>query len=384
MGLVYLAERADGEYRKQVAVKLIRSGFGLAEVRDRFRNERQILAALEHPNIARLLDGGMTDEGLGVGHAGLPYLVMEYVEGEPLDRYCDREELSIQGRVRLFCSVCAAVEYAHQHHVVHRDLKPSNILVAERRGSTGPEPTVKLLDFGIAKLLDESAIDGSAAHRTRTGVRLMTPEYASPEQIRGERVSPASDVYALGVVLYELLTGRRPYALEARTRRRCSGRSSRPSRRGRARRCPGAAVHAGDGDAPPSDPRTPSDRRGLTVREHRRLLLGDLDAVVLRALRKEPERRYASVEALRQDLERYLEGRPVSASTGASADRARRRGGHPEAGAAEADGAGPRRELRERLQATLGGAYTLERELGGGGMSRVFVAEDSDSAAAWS
>ena len=200
LGAVYLAARADDEYRKEVAIKLVRRGLDTEDILRRFRNERQILAQLDHPNIARLIDGGTTDEGL-------PYFVMEYVNGEPIGAYCDAHSLSTTERLNLFRKVCAAVTYAHQNLVIHRDLKPSNILVA----SDG-EP--KLLDFGIAKLLGQ---DEEALAQTMAGQRVMTPEYASPEQVKGEKITTASDVYSLGVLLYELLTGRRPYRLKTRT-----------------------------------------------------------------------------------------------------------------------------------------------------------------------
>src|SRR5690606_25102516 len=195
MGVVYLAERADEEFEKRVALKVVKRGMDTDEVLRRFRHERQILASLEHPNIARLLDGGATSDGR-------PYLVMEHVEGEPIDAYCDRRRLGIRERLELFRAVCDAVQHAHQRLVVHRDIKPSNILV-----TAAGEP--KLLDFGIAKLLDDSSPD--ATPHTRTGLRLLTPEYASPEQVRGAPVTTASDVYALGIVLYRLLSGRPPY-----------------------------------------------------------------------------------------------------------------------------------------------------------------------------
>jgi eukaryotic-like serine/threonine-protein kinase len=191
MGEVYRAGRADGQYEKEVAIKLVRGGYDTASVLERFRHERQILASLDHPNIARLLDGGTTDEGI-------PYLVMELIEGTPIDQYCDAQKLNVTERLRLFSQVCAAVQYAHQRLVIHRDIKPGNILVTK-------EGVPKLLDFGIAKILDP------AASSETTVASPMTPEYASPEQIRGEPITTATDVYSLGVVLYQLLTGRSPY-----------------------------------------------------------------------------------------------------------------------------------------------------------------------------
>ncbi|MEZ4455326.1 MAG: serine/threonine-protein kinase [Gemmatimonadales bacterium] len=259
MGAVYLAERSDGQYEKQVAVKLVRPGPDLGGMAQRFRQERQILASLEHPGIARLLDGGVTD-------AGVPYLVMEYVEGQPIDRYADANRLDTTARLTLFDRVAEVVEYAHRRLVIHRDLKPGNILVTENG-------EVKLLDFGIAKLLDEG--DGPEPV-TRTGAVLATPEYASPEQIRGRPVSTATDVYALGVLLYELLSGRRPYRATSATPHEL-------------------AVEICD-TIPP--------RPGLGA---------DLDAIVLTALAKEPEHRYGSVELFRDDLARFRDGFPVRA-----------------------------------------------------------------------
>jgi len=197
MGEVYRAVRADGQYEKEVAVKLVRGGFDTAAVLERFRHERQILASLDHPNIARLYDGGTTEDGL-------PYLVMELIEGTPIDEYCEAHGLSTNERLKLFTQVCAAVQYAHQRLVIHRDIKPSNILVTE-------DGVPKLLDFGIAKILD------SSAGAETTLVRAMTPEYASPEQVRGEPITTATDVYSLGVVLYRLLTGKSPYPETTRT-----------------------------------------------------------------------------------------------------------------------------------------------------------------------
>jgi eukaryotic-like serine/threonine-protein kinase len=197
MGEVYRAGRADGQYEKEVAIKLVRGGYDTAAVLERFRHERQILASLDHPNIARLLDGGTTDEGI-------PYLVMELIEGTPIDQYCNAQHLTVTERLQLFLQVCSAVQYAHQRLVIHRDIKPGNILVTQ-------EGVPKLLDFGIAKILDPL----SSSETTVAGP--MTPEYASPEQIRNEPITTATDVYSLGVVLYKLVTGRSPYPATTRT-----------------------------------------------------------------------------------------------------------------------------------------------------------------------
>ena len=298
MGVVYLAERADGRFEQQVAVKLVGQGLHDEHLLHRFRAEQQILAALQHPNIARLYDGGVTD-------SGVPYLVMEYVEGLPIDQYCDTHQLSTEQRLTLFRTVCAVVQYAHQNLVVHRDLKPSNILVT----TTG---RVKLLDFGIAKLLDEDAAD--TAPLTRTGMRVMTPEYASPEQVRGKPVTTASDVYALGVILYELLTGRRPYHVRGLTpseveRVVCEQEPNNPST------AISQAVEAAPGNAtaPPGTPEAISQARSTQLDRLRRSLKGDLDNIVLKALRKEPGRRYASVEQFAEDIRRYLTRLPVTA-----------------------------------------------------------------------
>jgi non-specific serine/threonine protein kinase/serine/threonine-protein kinase len=268
MGVVYHGVRADDAFRKRVAIKLVKRGMDSAFVVQRFRAEREILASLDHPHIARLMDAGTAPDGR-------PYFVMEFVDGRPIDRYCQETRLDVRGRVLLFRRVCAAVAYAHQNLVVHRDLKPGNILIV-------PDGTPKLLDFGVAKLLDPTAPGESTA----TGHALMTPEYASPEQVRGERVTTATDVYSLGVLLYELLAGRKPYRLTSRHSQEllrvvCLEQPARPS-----------------ASAP---------------RELRRALAGDLDNIVLMALRKEPERRYASVEQLSDDLSRHLERRPVRA-----------------------------------------------------------------------
>ncbi|MCA9284013.1 MAG: serine/threonine protein kinase, partial [Phycisphaerales bacterium] len=201
MGVVYLAQREDGPIRRPVAVKVMRAGLEATEVAQRFERERQVLAALDHPNIARLLDAGSTADGQ-------PYFVMEFVEGQSLDQYCDERRLTVSERLKIFRQVCAAVHHAHQNLVVHRDIKPRNILVTT-------DGTPKLLDFGIAKLLNVSMAPAMDLH-TETGVRLMTPEYASPEQVRGQSVTTAADVYSLGVVLFELLTGHRPFRLKTR------------------------------------------------------------------------------------------------------------------------------------------------------------------------
>ncbi len=214
MGEVYRASRVDGQYDKQVAIKLVRVGLDSPFLVERFRHERQILASLDHPNIARLHDGGTTEDGV-------PYLVMELIEGIPIDQYCEQHNLGTTGRLQLFTQVCAAVQYAHQRLVIHRDIKPSNILVTE-------EGIPKLLDFGIAKIIDP------AGGAETTMVRPMTPEYASPEQIRGEPITTATDVYSLGVVLYRLLTGKSPYPTNTRTPHElaqliCQAEPARPS-----------------------------------------------------------------------------------------------------------------------------------------------------------
>ena len=299
MAVVYLGERADQNYRKQVAIKMVKPGIGSEQVLQRFLNERQTLAALDHSNIVKLLDGGSSEDGS-------PYLVMEYVEGLPIDQYCDLNKLCIDDRLRLFREVCSAVQYAHEKLVIHRDLKPSNILISK----TG-EP--RLLDFGIAKLLNPECFQTALV--TRTDWRPMTPEYASPEQIRGQSVTTATDVYSLGIVLFELLTGHRPYrsanqSLLEMERLVCEGEPERPS----------AVINrkeekvSSDGDERIAiTPEGVSNQRGLLLAELQRRLHGDLDTIVMKALRKEPERRYGSIAELSQDLERYLTGRPVRA-----------------------------------------------------------------------
>jgi len=296
MGEVYRAVRADGQYTKEVAIKLVRGGLDSGLVRDRFRNERQILASLDHPNIARLVDGGTTDDGV-------PYLVMELIEGERIDLYCDVRKLSTTERLQLFRQVCGAVHYAHQRLVIHRDIKPSNILVTK-------DGVPKLLDFGIAKLLDP----GSDAQSTLG--QAMTPDYASPEQIRGESITTSTDVYSLGVVLYVLLTGRSPYPGETRSplqlaRAVCETDPSRPST---AVLKPPAASGGNENEAEQPTPEQMSSSREGSPAKLRRRLAGDLDNIVLKALRKEQQRRYASAEQFAEDIRRHLDGRPVTAT----------------------------------------------------------------------
>ncbi len=280
LGAVYLAARSDDEYRKEVAIKLVRRGLDTEDILRRFRNERQILAQLDHPNIARLIDGGTTEDGL-------PYFVMEYVNGEPIGAYCDANGLTIAERLNLFRKVCAGVTYAHQNLVIHRDLKPSNILVAS-------DGAPKLLDFGIAKLL---TAENELFTQTLPALRVMTAEYASPEQIKGDKITTASDVYSLGVLLYELLTDQRPYRLKTRTAEEIA-----------------RAVTD-------QEPERPSTAWGASLKlaSHRNLksratsLGGDLDNIVLMAMRKEPARRYTSVGQFSEDIRRHLAGLPVLA-----------------------------------------------------------------------
>ena len=310
MGAVYAAERADDQFQQRVAVKLIRWDADTTEGRRRFHVERQILANLQHPNIARLFDGGVTDEGV-------PYLVMEYVNGQPLTEYCRAHSPSVEERLELFRTVCDAVHYAHRNFVVHRDLKATNILVTD-------DGTVKLLDFGIAKLLAVGSDDQDAnpfpvavPPRTRTGMQLLTPECAAPEQIRGEAITTATDVYQLGVLLYELLTGRAPYRITTRVRHEIERAilEDTPER-------PSTAVTQtdegtdGDGSPTPSATWTPDANgrvRLMNARQLRRRLAGDLDVICLKALKKDPERRYPDVDALADDVARHLSGRPVRA-----------------------------------------------------------------------
>lgn len=297
MGTVYEALRADEEFRKRAAIKVVKRGMDTDFVLRRFRKERRILAALDHPNIASLFDGGTTDDGL-------PYFVMEYIEGRPLYHHCDANQLSIAERLQLFVSICDAVHYAHQKQVIHRDIKPSNVLVTA-------DGMPKLLDFGIAKLLNPDMVGDITHDSTATTMRLMTPEYASPEQVQGSPTSPTTDVYSLGVLLYELLTGHRPYRLLNRAPHEI------------------ARVICEEVPAPPSficarhyDLSTDSEattlqqvhsKRRATTDSLRRMFRGDLDTIVMRTLRKEPKSRYQTAKQLRDDITRYLEGKPISA-----------------------------------------------------------------------
>ncbi len=287
MGEVYEAVRDDGKFQRRVAVKFVRSALSRGEMIRRFEAERSLLASLQHTNIAQLVDAGTDDDAM-------PYLIMEFVDGKRIDEYCDEHQLSITERLRLFQAVCSAVRFAHQHLVVHRDIKPGNILVAA-------DGTPKLLDFGIAKLLSE---DGTPDERTRTGLGFLTPDYASPEQLRGEPATTVSDVYALGMLLYKLLTGQKPYEFH----------SALPFDMSRT--------------ILDTEPTRPSDKpiaiaaAGSSADRIRRTLNGDIDAIALMALRKEPERRYQSVQDLSDDIGRYLSHRPVAARKGEARYRA--------------------------------------------------------------
>ncbi|MEM7354117.1 MAG: serine/threonine-protein kinase [Acidobacteriota bacterium] len=298
MGTVFLAARDDDTFHRQVAIKVIQAGLGSVAVARRFHSERRILANLDHPYIARLFDGGTTPDGR-------PYFVMEYVDGIPIDDYCDEHRLTVDDRLRLFSKVCTAVSYAHQNLVVHRDLKPSNILI-----TASGEP--KLLDFGIAKVLQPESF-GLPIEKTQTGLRPMTPRYASPEQVKGEAIGTASDTYALGVLLYELLINRSPYRLESGLPHEvewaiCEQEPVRPSSElGRARLDQEIGVVAAKRHSRPA--------------ELVRRLRGDLDHIVGKALRKDPQDRYGSVEQLAEDLQRHLLSLPVVARRGSFAYR---------------------------------------------------------------
>ena len=273
MGTVFLGERDDAQFTMRAAIKLIKRGMDSEAVLERFRHERQILAGLEHPNIARLLDGGTSSDGL-------PYFVMEYVDGLPVDEYCRTHRLSIDERLDVFLQICAAVTYAHQHLVVHRDIKPSNILVTSDR-------VPKLLDFGIARLVEAS--DDAPAVVTAFAAQAMTPQYASPEQLRGERATTVSDVYALGVLLFELLAGERPYDVTGKTT---------------------GEVREIVANTEAAKPSVVAARRGDRAAAR---LRGDLDAIALTAMRRDPAERYGSVALLSEDVRRHMTARPVIA-----------------------------------------------------------------------
>lgn len=300
MGVVYLAERADQQYQKRVAIKVIRRHLEADSMLRRFRSEQQILANLDHPNIAKLLDGGTTEDHLS-------YFIMDYIEGLPMDLYCDAHKLPTMERLALFRAVCASVQYAHEHDVLHCDLKPSNFLITA-------ECVPKLLDFGIAKLLNPQS-SSPKNQFTVTGLRPMTLAYASPEQVRGETVTRASDVYSLGVVLYELLSGHHPYAARSSAPHEmegmiCEHQPEKPSVViSRTETIPGP-----EGTAQITvTPESVSAVRDGQPEKLRRRLVGDLDNIVLMALRKEPERRYESVERFSEDIRRHLSGEPVLA-----------------------------------------------------------------------
>ena len=292
MGSVFLAERADGQFDQKVALKIIKPGMSSDEIIKRFKSERQILARLQHPNIARLLDGGLTNDNL-------PFFTMEYVEGEMIDVYCDKKSLSIDERLELFIKVCKAIQYAHQNLVIHRDLKPGNIIIKD-------DGTVKLLDFGIAKVFaDDNSTERTAL--TKTGLHIMTPEYASPEQIRNENITTATDIYSLGLILYKLLTGEKAYEIKNYSPLElekiiCHTEPQKPS----------TAVKSLKTNDKIKTEKVCSTRNTQPDKLFKKLS-NDLDNICMMALRKEPERRYASVEQFQLDISRYLHGKPVSA-----------------------------------------------------------------------
>ncbi len=291
-GVVYLAARVDGEFRREVAVKVLRRGLETAELARRFRVERQILAGLRHPNIAVLFGGGSTEDQR-------PYLVLEPIDGEPITKYCENQDLGLDQKLELFLKVCSAVQYAHQRLVIHRDLKPSNILV-DRRG----EP--RLLDFGIAKILDHP--DAESEPATATGLHPMTPEYASPEQFSGGPITTATDIYGLGLVLYELLTGTRPFSLrnprDFAHRRQLDDAEPTP---------PSSAARRRDREDAPETQELQEETRQKRAQQLATRLKGDLDIIVMKALRQEPAERYPSVEHLADDLKCHLQGLPIKA-----------------------------------------------------------------------
>ena len=284
MGVVYLASRIDGQFDQRVALKLIKRGMDTEAIVRRFLAERQILARLQHPNIARLLDGGMTDDGR-------PYFAMEYIDGIPILQYCNVKRLGVEARLDLFEHVCRAVQYAHRNLIIHRDLKPSNILVTQ-------DGQIKLLDFGIARVLEEQD-EAQRTMLTEAGMRVLTPEYAAPEQVSGSAITTQTDIYSLGVVLYELLTGLRPLKLTSHKPAEVETivRDSRPVK-------PSSRVLKNENI---------EETHGFPREKIARRLRGDLDTICLKALQKEPERRFSSVDELSSDLDRFRRGLPVAA-----------------------------------------------------------------------
>lgn len=310
MGAVYLASRADQSYNKQVAIKVIHKGMDSDGILQRFRRERQIVASLDHPNIARLLDGGATDDAR-------PYIVMEYVEGMPIDAWCDQKRLNTRQRLELFLQICDAIHYAHQNLIIHRDIKPGNILVRA-------DGTAKLLDFGIAKLMSPDATT-APSEKTATSMRLMTPQYASPEQLKGDPVTTATDVYLLGVVLYELLTGHRPYD----TKENATLEAVNAYSQGEPPKASQAIFRVEERTLPNGQKRvvknalTVAAARGSMPAVLKQSLEGDIDAILLRALRRIPAERYQSAAQFAQDIRNSLQNLPVSAQPDTPAYRLR-------------------------------------------------------------
>ena len=299
MGSVILALREGEEMQRHVAIKLVKRGMDTREILKRFEVERKVIGSLNHPNIARVLDAGATDDGR-------PYFVMEYVQGQPIDEYCDSQQLTARERLVLFIKVCGAVQYAHQNLIVHRDLKPGNILVS-------PDGEPKLVDFGIAKMLNPDLAGFTLD--TLPEARVMTPEYASPEQVKGEPISTASDIYSMGVLLYELMTGRRPYQIRSRVQAEierivCEEEPDRPST---AVTRP-AEVTTSDGQTRTITAEEIGRRREMAPTKLRRALSGDIDNIILMAMRKSPRRRYTSAEQFAHDIENHLHDRPVIAA----------------------------------------------------------------------
>ncbi len=295
MGQVFLGVRDDEAFKRYVAVKVIRRGMDTDDILKRFRVERRILASLNHPGIAQLLDGGATDEGVS-------YFVMEYVDGDPITKYCDENRLSLPDRLRLFQKVCAAVHYAYQNLIVHRDLKPSNILVTKDGEAAG---------FRDCKI-SESDLTGYTLPMTREEQRVMTPEYASPEQVRGNSLTTASDVYQLGLLLYELLTGHRPFTFQTRVQGEIEKIILEQAPEKPSTMISRVETTVGEVTEGPS-PEVVSSKRRTALGNLRKQLSGDLDRIVLMALRKEMDRRYQSADQMQLDIGHYLGGRPVSA-----------------------------------------------------------------------